>query len=318
MAKAETTTTTDTGDNPTVYSAPATLTAAVAVTAPGAGSPTGTVAFTGNGDPIAGCTAQPVASGTSTSCTTSTLPVGTTTFTAAYSGDANFNGSTSAPDSQTVTKASSATTVAGLPNPSTHAQDVIYTATMSAVSPATATPSGGTVDFKANDSPIAGCQDVVVATGAAQCTTGLSPTGSPQITAEYSGDANFLASVSPPYFQVVNQATTSTALGGTPNPAVFSQPSTLTATVTSDSGTPAGTVQFKDGSSTIAGCGTRPLTSGVATCDDHAARRDPLPDRGVLRERRLPHQHVHDARLRGRPGRHDDDRRVERRHLDLR
>jgi hypothetical protein len=265
VAKANTTTTTDTGDDPTVYSAPATLTAAVAVNAPGAGSPTGTVGFTGNGDPIAGCTAQPVASG-ATSCTTSGLPVGTTTFTATYGGDASFNGSTSPADSQTVTKASSTTTVAGLPNPSTHAQDVIYTATMSAVSPATATPGSGTVDFKADDSPITGCQDVVVAAGSAQCTTGLSPTGSPQITAEYSGDANFTASVSPPYFQVVNQATTSTALDGTPNPAVYSQPSTLTATVTSDRGTPAGTVQFKDGSSTITGCGTRPLTSGVATC----------------------------------------------------
>jgi large repetitive protein len=271
VAKADTSTSTDSTPNPSVYSAPATLGTTVAVHAPGHGTPTGTVAYTANGDPLAGCTAQPLSGGTTASCTASALPVGTTTFSAAYSGDASFNGSTSAPDTQTVTKADSTTTVTGAPNPSTHAQDVIYTATLSAVSPATATPGSGTVDFKANDTPISGCQDVAVTTGQAQCTTGLSPTGSPQITAEYSGDGNFLASVSPPYFQVVNQAATSTALGGSPNPAVYSQPATLTATVTSDGGTPDGTVQFKDGSATIAGCGTRTLSAGVATCSPSLA-----------------------------------------------
>jgi uncharacterized repeat protein (TIGR01451 family) len=59
------------------------------------------------------------------------------------------------------------------------------------------------------------------------------------------------------------KATTSTAVSSSPNPSNFGQSVTFTATVTSTAGTPTGTVQFKDGGTTI---GSQALNgSGVAT-----------------------------------------------------
>lgn len=265
VSAADTSTAVDGDPNPSVFSGPVGLTATVSPVAPGAGTPTGTVTFQSGGVDIVGCTTRPMTGGNA-SCSTSALTVGPHPITAIYAGDGNFDTSTSTPASQTVAKADTTTTVDGAPNPSTHAQDVTYTATISAVTPATATPGSGTVDFKSDGVPITGCQDVTVATGSAGCTTGLSPTGAPQITAEYSGDGSFNASVSPPFFQAVNQASTSTALGSAPNPAVFSQAVVFTATVSSTAGSPTGTVAFKAGGSNITGCATRPIASGEATC----------------------------------------------------
>jgi hypothetical protein len=55
---------------------------------------------------------------------------------------------------------------------------------------------------------------------------------------------------------------TTTALSSSANPSVFGQAVTITATVTSASGTPTGTVVFKEGSTTL---GTETLNNGVAT-----------------------------------------------------
>jgi hypothetical protein len=62
---------------------------------------------------------------------------------------------------------------------------------------------------------------------------------------------------------IVNQATTTTAVISSSNPAVFGQSVTFTASVSSDAGTPTGTVTFLDGASSI---GTGTLNgAGVAT-----------------------------------------------------
>src|SRR4029077_18513294 len=80
------------------------------------------------------------------------------------------------------------------------------------------------------------------------------------------GDASFLTSTSSDLSQVVNQASTSTAVTTSLTPSVFGQSVTFTATVTAGfpgSGIPTGTVTFKDGASTL---GTGTLSgSGVAT-----------------------------------------------------
>ncbi len=60
------------------------------------GTPTGTVEFQSNGSTIAGCSAQPVTSGTAT-CTTTTLAVGTDTLLALYSGDTVYAAGNSVP-----------------------------------------------------------------------------------------------------------------------------------------------------------------------------------------------------------------------------
>ena len=60
-----------------------------------------------------------------------------------------------------------------------------------------------------------------------------------------------------------SQQATTTTLASTPNPSVYGQSVTFTATVSSAaSGTPSGTVTFKDGATTL---GTGPLSGGTAT-----------------------------------------------------
>jgi hypothetical protein len=122
------------------------LTLAVTLSVDSVGSgPTGTVAFV-NGTttigtvPIAGTagTLSAFAAGQAT-FTTSTLPVGTYSITAVYSGDGNYTGSTSAPVSVTVT---STTSTPGLKLSGT-AVTVAAGATTGNTSTLTVTPSGG-------------------------------------------------------------------------------------------------------------------------------------------------------------------------------
>ncbi len=64
--------------------------------------------------------------------------------------------------------------------------------------------------------------------------------------------------------------TPSISLASSVNPSASGQSVTLTATVAGTSGTPAGTVQFRDGASVIAGCSAQALASGSATCSTSA------------------------------------------------
>ena len=89
------TTTTITSDNPdpSAVNGPIAVNFAVAVTAPGTGAPTGAVTVTANSGESCG----PVSlSGGTGSCNLTFTNAGTKTLTAAYSGDTNFNGNTSA------------------------------------------------------------------------------------------------------------------------------------------------------------------------------------------------------------------------------
>ena len=116
----------------TTYGAAVTLTATVAVGSPGAGAPTGTVAFTAGGAPLADCPPAAVSGGTTASCTTHLLPVGNpTAVTATYGGDGHFLASAAGGTSVNVGKGTS--TVAGVgaaPNPSTYGQAVTFTASV--------------------------------------------------------------------------------------------------------------------------------------------------------------------------------------------
>lgn len=76
--------------NPSLTGQSITFTATAGVTAPGAGTPTGTVSFTDGGNPIAGCT-NVALTGVTAGCTTSALTAGNHTIAAQYGGDGNFN-----------------------------------------------------------------------------------------------------------------------------------------------------------------------------------------------------------------------------------
>jgi LPXTG-site transpeptidase (sortase) family protein len=253
--------------NPSVVGQNVTYTATVTASPPGAGTPTGTVDFQDGGVSIAGCGAQALVAGTAT-CTLTYAVAGSHTITAIYSGDTNFSTSTSAPLTQTIGKDPTTTSLSSSVNPSVAGQTVTFTATVTANPPGAGTPTG-TVDFQDGGVNIAGCVGVTMVGATASC---VDPgAGTHTITAIYSGDANFLSSTSAPLIQTVNQDPTTTSLGSSANPSVSGQTVTFTAIVTPNppgSGTPTGTVTFRDGGANIAGCVGRPLVGATATCSD--------------------------------------------------
>ena len=138
--------------------------------------------------------------------------------------------------------------------------------------PAGGTLPGGTATFKDGGSDIAGCVNVTVTSGAAQCTTsGLTTGVHNNITVVYNGDGNFDPSTSAAFIQTVTQSGTTVTVTSSLNPSLVTQNVTFTATVTSNggfAGPPTGTVAFKAAGNPIScsNAGGQTLSSGVATC----------------------------------------------------
>ena len=250
-----TTTITDTTSSSTFGT---TVTFTATVTGIGA-TPTGTVTFTDNSVSLA--TAS-LSGGVATYTGSATLlAVGTDTVVAVYSGDTNFNSSTSATLNQTVSKANATTTVSNTSNPSVFGQSVNLTATVSSSTSGTPT---GTVTFSDGGTSIG---TAALSTGVAILAKSFGSVATHTITATYAGDTNFNASpVSGNFSQTVNQANSTTTVTDTATSMVFGQSVTLTATVTATSpgsGTATGgIVTFLDGSTSI---GTSLLTAGTAS-----------------------------------------------------
>src|SRR5205814_5104345 len=115
--------------NPSIAGQTITLTATVTATAPATGTPTATVTFFDGATNLSSAALD--ASGQAT-LSIASLAVGSHSLTASYSGDANFNPSSSATLTQTVNQASTSTTAVSSPNPSISGQTVTFTATVTA------------------------------------------------------------------------------------------------------------------------------------------------------------------------------------------
>ena len=142
-----------------------------------------------------------------------------------------------------------ATTLSSAPNPSTFGQSVTFTATVTSGSGVPV----GTVTFKEGTTTLASGVPVDGAGNAAFSTSTLAG-GSHTVTATFTGASGWAHSsgndsAAP---QVVNAAATATTVSSAPNPSNFGQSVTFTATVTSGSGVPAGTVTFTEGATTLA------------------------------------------------------------------
>ena len=246
--RAGTTTTVSSASNPSVFGQTVTFTATVSVVTPATGTPTGMVTFLDGGSVLS----TAALTGTTASCTTSGLSVGSHTITAVYGGDSNFSTSIASNLTQTVNKAGTTTTLTASLNTTIFSQAVTFTAAVGASSPGTGTPTGS-VAFKYGYITLG---TMPLAAGTASFPFGGLPVGSDGITAEYKGDANFSTSVSVILTQTVNQAGTSSSLSSSAGTIVFGQPLTVTATVTANLPAwpaPAGTVTFQDGGSSIGG-----------------------------------------------------------------
>ena len=203
--------------NPAVFGQTVTLTATVSASAPGSGAPTGTVTFDDGSTPLTGGSESysVVGGNLVATYTTTSLSLTSHSIVAAYSGDTNFNSSNSTSLSQTVTKAStSAVVVSSAPaNLSAYGQAVTFTATVAAVSPGVGTPTG-TVAFLDGATALQGTVVYTVIGGnlvASYTTSTLAVvTGGHSITVKYSGDNNFLATISPAITQTIVQTSTTT------------------------------------------------------------------------------------------------------------
>jgi len=249
------------GTNPTTVGQSVTLTATVAVSGGGGVVPDGTVTFM-NGATVLGAAQALPAIGVVT-YTTTTLPQGNNPITAVYSGDATIEvlGSTSAVLNLDV-QTSSTSSVTSTPNPSIYGSQVTFTATVAPGTNTSAVPSGKVAFF--NNGVQMGTGTLSGNPATAQYQISSLPVGTDPITVTYAGDANFSASTSPEYNQVVNLTPTSISVSASPNPGVAGVPEPITATLTSSANASllTGPVTFTSGAQTL---GTGTFANGKAT-----------------------------------------------------
>lgn len=234
------------GGNPSAYGATVTFTATVSVSG---GIPvSGAVSFYNGGNYLGSGTLN----GNVATYSTATLPVGSNAITASYT-DSNNVTATSAVLSQVVEQ-NTATALTSSVNPVIHGTPVTFTATVTATG--TKAPTGtvafydGTVQIGTGTLAASGTTSAV-----ATLQTSSLAAGTHAITAAYSGDANDFTSTSAALSETVNVASSTTTVAASANPSIAGKALTLTATVTTNGGTAAGTVNFYNGT-TLLGAGT--------------------------------------------------------------
>jgi hypothetical protein len=262
VQRAQTSTVLTSSANPAQSGQAVSFTATVSPVAPGTGDPGGTVVFRVNGAQLGAAAA--VVNGVATSTSFASLSPGTYAITATYSGDRNFVGSAASMDQGNglnVTKGATSASLSAGPDPAAYGAPVTFTATVTAVAPATGRPSGVVQFYEAGvllgASSLAGT--AANTSAAAFVTSSLAP-GSHSIRAVYVGNFNFEGSTASTDASV-GQVGTVTGVESSANPSVFGAAVVLTAVVAANpaaAGDPTGSVTFMDGSATL---GTAPVAT---------------------------------------------------------
>jgi ELWxxDGT repeat protein len=235
--------------NPSVFGQGVTFTASIPV-GPGDPTPTGTVDFQeGATDLTPG--GVNLTDGQAT-FSTSALGIGSHTISASYSGDGNFSPEAGAIASQVVNENATATTVFASPSTLVSGQAAALAAVVSNTSGPFGTPTG-TVQFAVDGTNVGA--PVPLNNGVATLPDRLSASGGPHtITATYiNSDGNFVGG-SGSATQAVSEDSTRTILASSPTTAVAGQVVVFTAAVVPlapGTGTPTGTVDFKDGATDL-------------------------------------------------------------------
>ncbi len=191
-----TTTSLSSSANPSVVGQPVTYTATVAASAPGSGTPTGSVTFYDANSVICSATGVTPSAGTAV-CMVPENTAATHSITAAYSGDANYAASSTATAlSQTVNRASTTTSLSANGSSAIYGseQAVVFTATVSPLAPGAGAPTG-TITVEVGSTVLC----TIKPPGSTCSTTAkaLAASVTPySITAVYGGDGNFTGSTS--------------------------------------------------------------------------------------------------------------------------
>src|SRR5262249_49208137 len=178
---------------------PVTLDFALRVVPPGDGVPTGTVTLYDTFNGVTSVLSVAVLGGSAPPIPP--LAAGTHVLTVVYSGDGNFNGSTSAPVTQIINRADTMTTVISSLNPAVVGQPVTIPATVTRLAPGGGTPTGTLTLYDTFDG-VTSLLGTVTLGGPEQMIPPLQ-VGEHLITVVYSGDDNFNASISDPLVQVI-------------------------------------------------------------------------------------------------------------------
>lgn len=249
--QASTTTAVGSNLNPATFGQSVVFTATVQASA--GGTPTGTVTLM---DGATSLGSSSLSSGGNAQFTVGGLSAGTHSFTAAYSGDANFTASTSVALVETLSQGSTTAAISSSANPSAFDQSVTFTAT---VQPPTGTAATGSVTFMDGATSLG---TAVLSSNSTQLVVSALTVGTHSVTAVYAGSANLSGITSAVLSQVVNGASTTTAVSSSANPATFGQGVTLSASIqTAFGGSATGTVTFLDGTVSL---GTATVSSNAA------------------------------------------------------
>lgn len=252
---ASTTTALSSTTNPTVSGQVAVIKATVAAVAPSTGKPTGSVEL------YDGSTLVATKSLSSGAASFGLRPsVGSHAYTAVYSGDAGYGGSTADPLTQVVDRAATTVAVTSSANPSVFGQSVAIRALVAPVAPGYGKPDG-TVDLYDGSTLVA---SKALMNGSA--TFSVKPSlGSHSYTAVYGGSASYVGATSTSLAQEVDKAYTKVTLSSTYPTTTLGHAGNITASVavlSPGSGVPTGTVEFYDGATLVA---SAPVVAGKAT-----------------------------------------------------
>ena len=182
VTKASTETTLTSTLNPAPYGSSGTLKATVNAVAPAGGAPPGTVTFREGSTVLA---TVPLSGSTAKLALKSFAP-GTHEITATYNGDLNYEPS-EAGITQTVTAASTELNLTSSKNPAPFGSSGNLKATVKAVAPGGGTPAG-TVTFREGKAVLA---TIPLSSGSATYPLKSLAVGTHEITASYSGSANY-------------------------------------------------------------------------------------------------------------------------------
>ena len=232
-------------------------------------TPSGTVDFSSDGTPVAGCQGVAISGLGEADCASidfnsgvDVAPLILATFTSASPDLADSEGVAVI----FVSPAGTTTTLTSSSNPVPVGASTILTATVSPVAPGTGLPSG-TVTFYDGTQLV--CATDTTGTVAATCDDSFAAAGvNHSITAVFvpASTSGFLGSTSPALNQTVATATASVQVSSSSNASVTGQAVVLTATVGGDH--PTGTVTFLVNGTALPACADVGLgAEGIATCD---------------------------------------------------
>ena len=210
------------------------------------GDATGTVTFKTGAATL--CTATLP----SKSCPTSlTLGAASYSVTAVYSGDANYVGS-SAPTSFTITKAATAVNAAATPSSTSYGDTISLSASgLPADATGTITFTSGATTLCTASLPALSCEPPATTSA-----------GSYNVTATYSGDANYTASSAQTSFTLTQSAAYS--MTASASPAITPYGNRVTLSVSGIPGDATGVVSFKAGTATLC-TATLPMISCLSS-----------------------------------------------------